>query len=123
MDYEIMMNNNLKIGMEAPDFDAVSTMGDISLSSYKGKWIIFFSHPNDFSAYLHNRDNWFCQSSTVKLSKLAVGFPNREGCFCRKNTCECAAIPAAAMITRNRSFSLCRKLIARIGSTVCTRFT
>ena len=35
MDYEIMMNNNLKIGMEAPDFDAVSTMGDISLSSYK----------------------------------------------------------------------------------------
>lgn len=42
MDYEIMMNNNLKIGMEAPDFDAVSTMGDISLSSYKGKWIVFF---------------------------------------------------------------------------------
>ena len=36
MDYEIMMNNNLKIGMEAPDFDAVSTMGDISLTSYKG---------------------------------------------------------------------------------------
>lgn len=41
MDYEIMMNNNLKIGMEAPDFDAVSTMGDISLSNYKGKWIVF----------------------------------------------------------------------------------
>ena len=36
MDYEIMMNNNLKIGMEAPDFDAVSTMGDISLSNYLG---------------------------------------------------------------------------------------
>ena len=31
MDYEIMMNNNLKIGMEAPDFDAVSTMGDIAV--------------------------------------------------------------------------------------------
>lgn len=49
MDYEIMMNNNLKIGMEAPDFDAVSTMGDISLSNYKGKWIVFFSHPGDFT--------------------------------------------------------------------------
>ena len=45
MDYEIMMNNNLKIGMEAPDFDAVSTMGDISLSSYKGKWIVFLFTP------------------------------------------------------------------------------
>ena len=49
MDYEIMMNNNLKIGMEAPDFDAVSTMGDISLSNYKGKWIVLFSHPGDFT--------------------------------------------------------------------------
>ena len=26
MDYEIMMNNNLKIGMKAPDFEALSTM-------------------------------------------------------------------------------------------------
>ena len=48
MDYEIMMNNNLKIGMEAPDFEGISTTGEISLSSYKGKWIVFFSHPDDF---------------------------------------------------------------------------
>ena len=49
MDYEIMMNNNLKIGMEAPDFDGISTTGEISLSNYKGKWIVFFSHPGDFT--------------------------------------------------------------------------
>ena len=49
MDYEIMMNNNLKIGMEAPDFNAISTTGEISLSSYKGKWVVFFSHPGDFT--------------------------------------------------------------------------
>ena len=61
MDYEIMMNNNLKIGMEAPDFDAVSTMGDISLSSYKGKWIVFFSHPNDFSP--------ICTTEIIGLAK------------------------------------------------------
>ena len=64
MDYEIMMNNNLKIGMEAPDFDAVSTMGDISLSNYKGKWIVFFSHPGDFTP-VYNRDNWFCQGRYI----------------------------------------------------------
>lgn len=49
MDYEIMMNDNLKIGMPAPDFNANSTFGNVKLSDYKGKWLVFFSHPGDFT--------------------------------------------------------------------------
>ena len=49
MDYELMMNGNVKIGQYAPDFDAISTYGKIKLSDYKGKWLIFFSHPGDFT--------------------------------------------------------------------------
>ena len=45
----IMMNNNLKIGMKAPDFEAQTTMGNISLNNYSGKWVILFSHPGDFT--------------------------------------------------------------------------
>ena len=37
MDYEIMMNGNVKIGTYAPDFEANSTMGPITLNQYKGK--------------------------------------------------------------------------------------
>ena len=49
MDYEVMMNSNVKIGQMAPDFEAETTFGPISLSDYKGKWVILFSHPGDFT--------------------------------------------------------------------------
>ena len=49
MDYELMMNGNVKIGQKAPDFTAVTTFGDINLNDYKGKWIVLFSHPGDFT--------------------------------------------------------------------------
>ena len=49
MDYEIMMNGNVKIGQMAPEFCATTTMGNISLNDYKGKWIVLFSHPGDFT--------------------------------------------------------------------------
>ena len=49
MDYEIMMNGNVKIGMQAPDFEAETTMGKISLNQYRGKWVVLFSHPGDFT--------------------------------------------------------------------------
>ena len=42
MDYELLMNGNVKIGMKAPEFDAETTMGNISLNDYKGKWLVFF---------------------------------------------------------------------------------
>ena len=49
MDYELMINGNVKIGQIAPSFNAISTMGNISLESYKGKWVVLFSHPGDFT--------------------------------------------------------------------------
>ena len=49
MDYELMMNGTVKIGQYAPDFSAETTYGQISLDDYKGKWLVFFSHPGDFT--------------------------------------------------------------------------
>ena len=49
MDYELMMNGNIKIGETAPKFQDVSTYGKISLEDYKGKWLVLFSHPGDFT--------------------------------------------------------------------------
>lgn len=49
MDYELMMNGNVKIGQNAPDFSADTTYGPITLDDYKGKWLVLFSHPGDFT--------------------------------------------------------------------------
>ena len=49
MDYELMMNGNAKIGQKAPDFEAVTTFGNIKLEDYQGKWLVLFSHPGDFT--------------------------------------------------------------------------
>lgn len=49
MDYELMMNGNVKIGQHAPDFSAETTYGTVSLNDYKGKWLVLFSHPGDFT--------------------------------------------------------------------------
>ena len=49
MDYEIMMNGNVRIGQRAPEFEATTTMGNICLNDYKGKWVVLFSHPGDFT--------------------------------------------------------------------------
>ena len=49
MDYELLTNGNVKIGQKAPDFEATTTFGPMSLNDYKGKWLVFFSHPGDFT--------------------------------------------------------------------------
>ena len=49
MDYELMMNGNVKIGQIAPDFEAETTYGKKTLQDYRGKWLVFFSHPGDFT--------------------------------------------------------------------------
>ena len=53
MDYELMMNGNVKIGQRAPEFEANTTMGKVSLNDYAGKWLILFSHPGDFTPVHH----------------------------------------------------------------------
>ncbi len=37
------------INEPAPAFTAPSTHGEISLSDYRGKWVVLFSHPADFT--------------------------------------------------------------------------
>ena len=37
------------LGREAPNFEAETTMGKIRLSNYRGKWVVLFSHPADFT--------------------------------------------------------------------------
>ncbi|WP_127470706.1 peroxiredoxin [Thiomicrorhabdus aquaedulcis] len=38
-----------RLNEAAPDFDAVTTYGRKKLADYKGKWLILFSHPADFT--------------------------------------------------------------------------
>jgi len=37
------------LGEPAPDFEAETTQGPIKLSALKGKWVVLFSHPADFT--------------------------------------------------------------------------
>ena len=45
MDYELLTNGNVK----ATDFEADTTFGKIKLEDYRGKWVVLFSHPGDFT--------------------------------------------------------------------------
>lgn len=38
-----------RLNEAAPSFTAKTTHGMLSLSDYKGKWLILFSHPADFT--------------------------------------------------------------------------
>jgi len=37
------------LGDPAPDFTAMTTDGVKSISDYRGRWVILFSHPGDFT--------------------------------------------------------------------------
>lgn len=43
------MQRTLRIGEIAPNFQARSTAGPINLADYRGRWLVFFSHPGDFT--------------------------------------------------------------------------
>lgn len=68
MDYEIMMNGNVKIGQYAPDFEAETTMGKVKLSDYRGKWLVLFSHPGDFTPV--------CTTELIAFAKSNPYFQN-----------------------------------------------
>ncbi|MHB1134035.1 MAG: peroxiredoxin [Chloroflexota bacterium] len=38
-----------RLGEPAPHFEALTTMGTIRLDDFKGRWLILFSHPADFT--------------------------------------------------------------------------
>lgn len=78
MDYELMVNGNIKLGQKAPDFEAETTFGNISLSDYKGCWLIFFSHPGDFTPVCTTemiafaRANQYFEQMNTKLLGLSI---------------------------------------------------
>jgi peroxiredoxin (alkyl hydroperoxide reductase subunit C) len=51
----------LRMGDVAPDFEARSTRGPIRLSGFRGRWLVFFSHPADFTPV--------CTSEFISLTK------------------------------------------------------
>ena len=71
--YEIMMNGIVRIGEYAPEFEAVSTMGNIKFSDYKGKWVVLFSHPGDFTPV--------CTTELIAFSKASTYFENLNTCL------------------------------------------
>lgn len=56
----------LRIGDAAPGFEARTTLGEVRLSDYRGKWLVFFSHPADFTPV--------CTSEFVGIAKAADAF-------------------------------------------------
>ncbi len=61
-----------RIGDKAPDFDAVTTIGNLKFSNYnKGSWVVFFSHPADFTPVC-----------TTEMS----GFAMEKDFFAKQNT-------------------------------------
>lgn len=73
MDYEIMMNGNVRIGQRAPDFEATTTMGNMSLNDYKGKWVVLFSHPGDFTPV--------CTTEMISFARANTYFENLNACL------------------------------------------
>ena len=60
----------LRIGDPAPDFSARSTAGDIRLSDFRGRWLVLFSHPADFTPV--------CTTEFVALARAAGDFARRD---------------------------------------------
>lgn len=56
----------LRLGEMAPDFTARSTAGPIRLSDFRGRWLVFFTHPADFTPV--------CTSEFVALSQASADF-------------------------------------------------
>lgn len=74
-----MENQNFsmpRIGDPAPEFQAVTTQGNINFpGDYKGKWVILFSHPADFTPVCTSEFMTFAsmQAQFEKLNTQLVG--------------------------------------------------
>lgn len=62
----VMSPRPLLIDAPAPCFTARTTMGDRALDDYRGRWLVFFSHPADFTPV--------CTSEFVSFAKLYPDF-------------------------------------------------
>jgi peroxiredoxin 2/4 len=89
----------LLIGSPAPRFTTRTTMGDRSLDDYRGRWLVFFSHPADFTPV--------CTSEFVSFSKL---FPEFQ-----KINCDLLALSVDSLFSH---IAWVRSIKERFGVTV-----
>lgn len=68
-----------RIGDQAPDFEAVTTIGHLKFSEYnKGSWVILFSHPADFTPVCTTEmsgfalEKEFFEARNTKLMGLSI---------------------------------------------------
>jgi len=59
-----------RLNEPAPDFTATTTQGVISLNDYRGKWVVLFSHPADFTPV--------CSTEFLAFAQHADAFEQRE---------------------------------------------
>lgn len=59
-----------RINDAAPEFEAKSTHGPIKLSDYRGRWVVLFSHPADFTPV--------CSTEFVEFAKRSDEFRKRN---------------------------------------------
>lgn len=55
-----------RLNEAAPDFKAPSTHGELTLSQFRGKWVVLFSHPADFTPV--------CTTEFVGFAREAASF-------------------------------------------------
>ena len=60
------MASRLHLGDSAPNFEARTTMGNVRLADYRGRWLVFFSHPADFTPV--------CTTELVAISRAVDRF-------------------------------------------------
>ncbi|MDQ3653203.1 MAG: peroxiredoxin [Acidobacteriota bacterium] len=59
-----------RINEDAPNFEAKSTHGPLKLSDFKGRWVVLFSHPADFTPV--------CTTEFVEFARRSEEFKKRD---------------------------------------------
>ena len=59
-----------RINEPAPDFEAKSTQGMLKLADFKGRWVVLFSHPADFTPV--------CSTEFIEFARRAEEFKKRN---------------------------------------------
>ncbi len=59
-----------RLNEPAPDFEATTTQGPLKLSNLKGKWVVLFSHPADFTPV--------CTTEFAAFARLQDDFASRN---------------------------------------------
>lgn len=59
-----------RINDPAPDFEAKSTHGMLKLADFKGRWVVLFSHPADFTPV--------CSTEFIEFARRAEEFKKRN---------------------------------------------